>query len=82
MTAVRRLLAALGRSLSAAGWMWLGLAGVGPSPPPGSAPPLLPGPLRPPPEGHPERLCPEVPLTEAERALARDLARTAPRDSG
>ncbi|MFJ1594998.1 DUF6059 family protein [Kitasatospora albolonga] len=82
MTAVRRLLAALGRSLSAAGWMWLGLAGVGPPPPPGSAPPLPPGPLRPPPEGHPERLCPEVPLTEAERALARDLARTAPRDGG
>ncbi|MFD5769947.1 DUF6059 family protein [Streptomyces sp. NPDC127049] len=82
MTAVRRLLAAVGRALSAAGWMWLGLAGTGPPPPwlPPPSPP--PEPLRPPPDGHPERLCPEVPLTEVERALERELSRTAPPEAG
>ncbi|GHH51194.1 DUF6059 family protein [Streptomyces candidus] len=68
MTAVRRLLRAGFRTLSAAGLMWLGLAAEPPDPA-AQAPPEL----RPPPAGHPERLCPDVPLSATERALDRQL---------
>ncbi|WP_411081377.1 DUF6059 family protein [Streptomyces sp. cmx-18-6] len=74
MIIVRRLLTATGHALAAAGWMWIGLAGVGPPPPH--------QPLHRPPDGHPERLCPDVPLTEVEQALERELTRTGPRDGG
>ncbi len=50
-------------ALSAYGWLF-----IGPVPPPERRPPLTgPAPL------HPERLCPQRPLTAAEHALARQL---------
>ncbi|MEU4261463.1 DUF6059 family protein [Streptomyces sp. NPDC025273] len=67
MRHVRRALHEIRMSLSAAGWIWLGLSVTGP-PPPTAAPPLTG-----PPEGHPERLRPDVPLTPGERALQRQL---------
>ncbi|NGO43899.1 DUF6059 family protein [Streptomyces ureilyticus] len=66
MKAVTRFLRGCYESLVAAGWMWLGL----PAAPPTPRPPVL----LPPPLGHPERLCPDIPLTTTERALERQLA--------
>ncbi|AKL71158.1 hypothetical protein M444_37950 (plasmid) [Streptomyces sp. Mg1] len=50
------------RSLVCFGWLWIGPM------PPDEFPPVLDAP----PPGHPERLC-RAPLTEAERALDRQL---------
>ncbi|WP_331739363.1 hypothetical protein OG440_41045 (plasmid) [Streptomyces sp. NBC_00637] len=51
-------------ALTAFGWLLIGVAA-----PPDDRPPLIgPAPL------HPERLCPERPLTALERALDRQLA--------
>ncbi|OAL13021.1 hypothetical protein A4V12_22670 [Streptomyces noursei] len=52
-------------ALAAAGWLWLGV----PMPPPPEQRPTL----RPPPHGHPERLRPDLPPSEAERALWQQL---------
>ncbi|MEU0663673.1 DUF6059 family protein [Streptomyces lavendulocolor] len=52
-------------ALAAAGWLWLGV----PMPPPPEQRPAL----RPPPHGHPERLRPDLPPSDAERALWRQL---------
>ncbi|MFE9645962.1 DUF6059 family protein [Streptomyces sp. NPDC006365] len=65
MRVVTRFLRGCYASLVAAGWMWVGVS----APPPSREL----SPLRPPPLGHPERLCPEVPLTTTELALERRL---------
>ncbi|MFD4033749.1 DUF6059 family protein [Streptomyces sp. NPDC058637] len=67
MRHVARALHEIRVSLTAAGWIWLGLSVTGPPPPPADQPPTGP------PEGHPERLRPDVPLTPGEAALQRQL---------
>ncbi|MFE9908430.1 DUF6059 family protein [Streptomyces clavifer] len=67
MRLVSRALYEIRMSLTVAGWTWLGLSVTGPPPP--SADPPLTGP----PEGHPERVRPDVPLTPGETALQRQL---------
>lgn len=52
-------------ALAAAGWLWLGL----PMPPPPEPRPEL----RPPPHGHPERVRPDLPPSDAELALWHQL---------
>ncbi|MGW4230502.1 DUF6059 family protein [Streptomyces sp. NPDC004980] len=69
MRHLTRALHEIRMSLTAAGWIWLGLSVTGPPPPPPSADQPLTGP----PEGHPERLCPDVPLTQGEAELQRQL---------
>ncbi|BAU83984.1 DUF6059 family protein [Streptomyces laurentii] len=57
-------------TLLAAGWVWLGISTIGP-------PVLMGTPTRrldEPPAGHPERLCPHIPLSSTELALQRQLA--------
>ncbi|MFD9323344.1 DUF6059 family protein [Streptomyces sp. NPDC060053] len=84
---VRRCVLPLWRSLVAYGLMCLGLVGRDEAPgQPGSGgdtPRVCEGPgaghgptpvVVEPPPGHPERLRPDVPLTEVERALARQLS--------
>ncbi|MFE7935226.1 DUF6059 family protein [Streptomyces sp. NPDC057456] len=81
---VRRCVLPLWRSLVAYGLMCLGLVGRDEAPgqpgpgqdTPRNRPRLCEGPgpgLVEPPSCHPERLLPDVPLTEVERALARQL---------
>uniref|UniRef100_A0AAU2JYM8 Uncharacterized protein n=1 Tax=Streptomyces sp. NBC_00049 TaxID=2903617 RepID=A0AAU2JYM8_9ACTN len=68
MKYVSRALRELYSSLNAAGWMWLGMSTMGP--------PLLPLPgagLDEPPQGHPERLRPDIPLSRTELALQQQL---------
>ncbi|WP_406379456.1 DUF6059 family protein [Streptomyces sp. NBC_01618] len=74
---VRRLVGSLlrpvGRALVQAGAMWVIVPSVDPGPVRGADPP----------PSHPERLRPDVPLTEAERALQeqlQDLDRLLPGD--
>lgn len=67
MRFVTRALREIYSSLTAAGWIWLGLPMMGP-PVPMAAPRL-----QEPPEGHPERLCTDVPLTSTELALQKQL---------
>ncbi|MEU0130770.1 DUF6059 family protein [Streptomyces sp. NPDC006289] len=80
MRYVSRALHEIRTSLTAAGWMWLGLPLGGPLLPTAtraSAPPSPSGP----PEGHPERLRPDLPLTPTERVLREQLmAPTGERD--
>ncbi|GAA2501793.1 hypothetical protein GCM10010393_37740 [Streptomyces gobitricini] len=52
-------------ALAAAGWLWLGL--------PMAPPPVSRPELRPPSHGHPERLRPDLPPSDAELALWRQL---------
>ncbi|MFF8293464.1 DUF6059 family protein [Streptomyces sp. NPDC016309] len=65
MRVITRFLRGCYDALAAAGWLWLGV----PMPPPLEARP----PLRPPPHGHPERLRPDLPPSDAELALWRQL---------
>jgi uncharacterized protein DUF6059 len=67
LTYVNRALREIYSSLTTAGWLWLGVSMIGP--------PLLVAARRldEPPEGHPERLCPHIPLTSTELALQQQL---------
>ena len=67
MKYVRRALREIYDSLTASGWVWLGLSTMGPPVPMAAAR------LKEPPAGHPERLCVEVPLTGTELALQKQL---------
>ncbi|WP_351232745.1 DUF6059 family protein [Streptomyces sp. NPDC002133] len=67
MRYVSRALREVYSSLTAAGWVWIGF------PPMGPLQPMAAPRLEEPPQGHPERLCPDVPLTNTERALQRQL---------
>ncbi|MET7370607.1 DUF6059 family protein [Streptomyces sp. NPDC005566] len=67
MKYVNRALREIYSSLTAAGWIWLGLPMMGPPVP------MAATRLKEPPEGHPERLCPDVPLTRTELALQKQL---------
>ncbi|TQJ37100.1 hypothetical protein OHU34_43300 [Streptomyces sp. NBC_00080] len=87
---VRRCVLPVWRSLKAYGLMCLGLVGHDEAPGPDKTPAQARPPARRepglaarhgplpayagPPPGHPERLRPDMPLTEAERALARQLS--------
>lgn len=64
---VNKVLRGIYSSLMAAGWIWLGMSTIGP--------PMLvlARRLDEPPQGHPERLCPHVPLTSTELALQQQL---------
>jgi len=67
MRIVMKVLREIYHSLSAAGWIWLGMSTLGP-------PPVLPAPrLDEPPQGHPEQLRPDVALTTTELALQKQL---------
>ncbi|MFE4454958.1 DUF6059 family protein [Streptomyces sp. NPDC056796] len=67
MKYVTRALREVYHSLTATGWIWLGLPTMGPPVP------MVPARLEEPPAGHPERLCADVPLTRTERALQEQL---------
>ena len=67
MKYVRRALRGIYDSLTASGWVWLGLPTMGPPLPMAAAR------LEEPPAGHPERLRLDVPLTGTELALRRQL---------
>ncbi|MFF4246518.1 DUF6059 family protein [Streptomyces sp. NPDC001822] len=67
MRYVRRALREVYASLTAVGWIWLGLPLGGPF-----VPVLAPA-LTGPPDGHPERVRPDQPLTPTERALREQL---------
>lgn len=67
MRYVNKALRGIYSSLVAAGWIWLGISMIGPPLP------VLARRLDEPPAGHPERLCPHVPLTSTELALQRQL---------
>lgn len=63
----RRALREIYGALTAAGWFWIGLpTHVSPLGRPVHR-------LEQPPQGHPERLCPDVALTSTELALQRQL---------
>ncbi|WP_046508714.1 DUF6059 family protein [Streptomyces odonnellii] len=64
---LRSLVSSMGKWMIAYGQIWVYIPPSAPQPRPGSRP--LTGPVR----GHPERLCPEVPLNEVELALRREL---------
>ncbi|MCX5440116.1 hypothetical protein OHB53_15665 [Streptomyces sp. NBC_00056] len=67
MSIVTKILREIYNSLTAAGWMWLGLPVLDP-------PQVRPAPnLDEPPRGHPERLRPDIALTTTELALQRQL---------
>ncbi|MDX3640904.1 DUF6059 family protein [Streptomyces sp. MB09-02B] len=67
MRYVTRALREIYTSLSAAGWIWVGLHTMGPQVP------AVVRRLMDPPAAHPEQLCPHIPLTRTERALQRQL---------
>ncbi|MEU8488768.1 DUF6059 family protein [Streptomyces sp. NPDC048641] len=67
MRIVTKVLREIYHSLTVAGWIWMGMSALGP-------PPSLPAPsLDEPPQGHPERLRPDIALTTTELALQRQL---------
>ncbi|MFF2509075.1 DUF6059 family protein [Streptomyces sp. NPDC058067] len=67
MRIVNKVLREIYHSLTAAGWIWLGMSTLGP-------PPVRPEPsLHEPPQGHPERLRPDIALTTTELALQKQL---------
>ncbi|MFS0694551.1 DUF6059 family protein [Streptomyces nitrosporeus] len=72
---MRRALYEIYLSLTAAGWVWMGHPAMGP--------PLhtvAPRPLTGPPDAHPERLRPDLPLTGTELALQAQLLTPSRRD--
>ncbi|MFE3519545.1 DUF6059 family protein [Streptomyces sp. NPDC059166] len=70
ITYATRALREVYHSLTAVGWVWLGLPTMGPPIP------MAPARLDEPPAGHPERLCADVPLTSTELALQRQLVQS------
>ncbi|MFF7993555.1 DUF6059 family protein [Kitasatospora xanthocidica] len=78
MIALRTVLRGLGALV---GWLWSGLQLLGgadmyeAATRAGAAPAQVPRRLCGPGPGHPERLCPEVPLSAVESRLSRELAR-------
>ncbi|WP_407563191.1 DUF6059 family protein [Streptomyces sp. 184] len=67
VAALAWLLRVTREALMALGRVWFFIPTSPPDPPPPDPPPAGPVP------GHPERLCPDVPLTEQEKALQRQL---------
>ncbi len=67
---VRAAMYGVGRSFVALGAVWIEPAMPHDAPPGPGGPPDEPGG---PPTGHPERLCPEIPLSPVELALSRQL---------
>lgn len=80
---IHRMLRSVYRSLVAFGSLWALMPAPGPGGPAdrpeagerlgGEEGPAVPGRYGAMPHGHPERLCPDVALTETERALERQL---------